>query len=72
MTKRQCEYLHIIEKYFLQNHQLPPVEHLAQIAGTTRNAAHEMLNRLAALQVLKKNSTGKYMFSQKQVTIKCL
>lgn len=69
MTPRQTEYLCIIQKFFAENHQFPPVNHLAELAGTSRNAAHEMLKKLASLGVIKRNSLGKYMFSNKDFVI---
>jgi len=69
MTPRQTEYLCIIQKFFAENHQLPPVNHLAQLAGTSHNAADEMLKKLASLGVIKRNAVGKYMFSNKDFVI---
>ena len=65
MTLRQTEYLRIIQKFFAENHQLPPVNHLAELAGTSNNAAHEMLVKFLNLGILKKNTVGKYMFTKK-------
>ena len=64
MTPKQKEYLTAMNEFYYYNHQLPPVDRLAEIMGVHPNAAHEALKRLERAGEIKRNSCNKWMFAR--------
>ena len=65
MTELQCEYFNEIIRFFVQNDQLPPIAHLASIAGVFPTAADQMMDRIAKHGYIERNVNGKYKFTKK-------
>jgi DNA-binding transcriptional regulator YhcF (GntR family) len=60
LTNRQLHYRTVMEKFFKENDQLPPMAMLAELAGTSSNAAYEMLHKLEQRGVIERNTVGKF------------
>lgn len=59
-TERRQEYIRAIDGYFRRNDQLPSCPKLAELMGTTPNAAFEMYTKLERAGIVSRNDQGKF------------
>lgn len=59
-TERRQEYIRAIDGYFRRNDQLPSCPKLAELMGTTPNAAFEIYTKLERAGVVERNEQGKF------------
>ena len=59
-TERRQEYIRAIDGYFRRNDQLPSCPKLAELMGTTPNAAFEIYTKLERAGIVSRNEQGKF------------
>jgi len=59
-TERRQEYIRAIDGYFRRNDQLPSCPKLAELMGTTPNAAFEIYTKLERAGIVSRNEQNKF------------
>jgi Mn-dependent DtxR family transcriptional regulator len=60
LTNRQLHYRAVMEEFFEENDQFPPMAMLADLVGTSNNAAYAMIHKLEQRGVIERNTVGKF------------